>query len=277
MSLSSAEGIGVAESLGLQRVVLARELSLRRNPPDSQPDAAGPGGLRPRRAVHRRVGPVHGQPRPGRPQRQPRPVCPSLPAAVPIDLRRPPDGPGPAEVSAQSAGPGRLRPAAGTAGRRRGCLQDRGAAQVGRVCGRMSPGITARRSTPPARAAAPRVHAAADGRTGGLLLPRLLAPAGWKAATTRPWSPEKARPSRVSVWACFAASRRDARGSSWPRPSSAATASSSRATARMTFGRAAASTACFARAGRWTGRLPTGWWNSPSAAATSNSINCGPA
>ena len=53
-------------------------------------------------------GPVPDQRIARRPQRQPRPVCPGLPAAVRPHLRRPRRRSGRAEVPAQPAGPGRL-------------------------------------------------------------------------------------------------------------------------------------------------------------------------
>ena len=82
MSITSAEGAAMARRLGIRRVVLARELSiddLRRIRPQTELEI---GGLRPRRAVHELFGPVQRQLRHGRPQRQPRPVRPAMPAAL---------------------------------------------------------------------------------------------------------------------------------------------------------------------------------------------------
>ena len=107
-----------------------------RNPADSPANAAGHRGLRPRRVVHCLLRAVHGEFRPRRAQRQPRPVCPAVPTALRVDPRRPPRGPRPATLPPQPPRPRRLRPAAGAFGGGRGRVEDRGAAEVGRVCRR---------------------------------------------------------------------------------------------------------------------------------------------
>ena len=186
-------------------------------------------------------------------------------------------GPRRPEVSAQPAGPGRLRPAAGTAGRGRGRPEDRGAAEVGRVCGRASRGIIARRST---RACAGRPRASSRrSRSPNWKSPSPAASrtAGWKAATTRPWCPAKARPSGASTWAWSAASAaarggRAGRG----RPTRRRRRLRGRP-ARMTPGRAAASTESFARASSSTSRSPSGLVELTFGRGDIDWINCGPA
>ena len=75
MTLTSAECIRAAEELGIERVVLARELSIDEIRTIQQPDDRRAGGVRPRRVVRRLFGPVPDERIAGRPQRESRPVC----------------------------------------------------------------------------------------------------------------------------------------------------------------------------------------------------------
>ena len=69
--------------------MLARELSIDEIRKIRERDDDAAGGVRPRRAVRGLLGPVPDERIARRPQRQPRPVCPGLPAAVRAGLRRP--------------------------------------------------------------------------------------------------------------------------------------------------------------------------------------------
>ena len=148
MTLTSSQTIAAAPELGVERVVLARECSIdeiRRIRRECD-DAAG--SFRPRRAVRRLLRPVPDQRIARRPQRQSRPMCASLPVAVRPGLRRPRCRSGRAKISAQPAGPGRLRPDPAAHRRRRLQLQNRRPAEDARVRRQHRRGTTGRRSTP---------------------------------------------------------------------------------------------------------------------------------
>ena len=72
----------VREQLGVERVVLARELSVDEIAQARTDSLDAAGGVRARGAVRRLFGPVPDQRIAGRTQRQPRPVCPGLPPAL---------------------------------------------------------------------------------------------------------------------------------------------------------------------------------------------------
>ena len=82
MTLTSAETIAAAQELGVERVVLARELSLDEIRRDSRRDDHAAGGVRSRSAVRGLFRAMSDQRIAGRPQRQSRPVCPGVPTAV---------------------------------------------------------------------------------------------------------------------------------------------------------------------------------------------------
>ena len=88
MSITSADGVRLAQSLGVSRVTLARELSLAEVRAIREADRLRAGDLRPRRAVRRVLGPVLLVRGVGRPQRQSRAVRAGLPPAVRNDRGR---------------------------------------------------------------------------------------------------------------------------------------------------------------------------------------------
>ena len=112
MTFTSAECLAVVESLGFDRVVLPRELSIREIAKIHAQNAYRTGGLRPRGPLRGLLRAVPHQRVARRTLGQSRPVCPGLPHALRAGLRRPDVGPGPAKIPAQPAGPGGLRPVA---------------------------------------------------------------------------------------------------------------------------------------------------------------------
>ena len=82
MSVTSADGVRLAQSFGVSRVTLARELSLAEIRAIRARDRLRTGDLRPRRAVRGVLRPVLLVGSLGRPQRQSRPVRAGLPPAV---------------------------------------------------------------------------------------------------------------------------------------------------------------------------------------------------
>ena len=88
MTLTEPRGIAFVRNLGVERVVLARELSLDDIRKVTAADRDAGGGLRPRRALRRLLRAVPDQRGARRPQRQPRPVCPGVPAALRDDRGR---------------------------------------------------------------------------------------------------------------------------------------------------------------------------------------------
>ena len=247
MSLASGEAIHAARVAGDFAGRAGPGTVPGRNPADSPRNALGHRGLRPRRVVPCGLRAVHGELRPRRTERQPRPLCPALPPPVPVDPRRPPGGPWPAAISPQPARPGRLRPAAGDSGGGRGCVEDRGAAEVGRVRGRRDAALPHGARCGDCRQACP-IRAGGDRRVGGRLFPRLLATAGWTAAIPGAESPAKARPTAAFVSAASARSAVAASPSSWPRRVREATAWSFEARRAINPRRAAASGESFATA-----------------------------
>ena len=246
--------------LGIERVVLARELSLREIRADRGGDADAAGGVRPRRAVRRLQRPVPHERVARRPQRQPRPVRPGVPARLRADLRRRGPRPRRREVPAQPAGSRGDRARAGARRGRRRVAQDRRPAQDAGVRGGDRRATTARRST--RRCAASRCALAADdaARDGADVLARPVARLARRATTTS----GSCRACRARSAACCvgrgarraaAIGCRSSSTSRWPR----ATASCSRATAPAATKPAAACTRCFASgeppSGREQGRV----------------------
>jgi U32 family peptidase len=86
MTLTSAESIRVAERLGVQRVVLARELSVQEIRKIRPLTALPLEGLRPWRLVRRLLGPMPDQRIARRAQCQSRPMCAGVPVALRVDL-----------------------------------------------------------------------------------------------------------------------------------------------------------------------------------------------
>ena len=159
-------------------------------------------------------------------------------------------GPGRDEVPAQPAGPGSLRPAARAFGRRRLALEDRGAAEDGRLRGQHHPPLPHGDRDGAGRPAG-RVRAAAGRGDGSLFLPRLFPRL---AGGLRPQGPG-ARPllEQAGRAGGRGAGRgpRPGRGRAVPPARAAATAWSSTATAAKTPRRADASTKSSSRAARW--------------------------
>ncbi len=134
MTLSSAECIREVESLGVRRVVLPRELSIQeiaaiRRQTGVELEAFVHGAL-----CISYSGPMSGQPLLGRTQRQSRPMRPALPPALRTDLRR-------SAIAMTGNKKYLLSPhdlaaydrLAGTDGRRGFRVEDRRAAEAGRV------------------------------------------------------------------------------------------------------------------------------------------------
>ncbi len=88
MSITSAEGIALAQRFGVSRVVMARELSLADVRTIRGADRLRTRDVRPRRALRLLLGPVFLVGSVGRAQRQPRPVRAGLSAALRDDRRR---------------------------------------------------------------------------------------------------------------------------------------------------------------------------------------------
>ena len=85
MSVTSADGVRLAQSFGVSRVTLARELVARRGARHPRRDRLRAGNFRPRRAVRGVLRAVLFLGSLGRPQRQSRPVRAGLPAALRAD------------------------------------------------------------------------------------------------------------------------------------------------------------------------------------------------
>jgi hypothetical protein len=178
---------GGRAELGVQRVVLARELSIDEIRKIRPHTASAAGGVRPRRFVRRLLGPMPDQRIARRAERQPRPMCAGLPVAVRVDLRRPGRGFGPGrQVPAQSAGSGRVRVAARVAGCGSHVVQDRRPLENARVRGQHHAALP--RALDAALAGRPVEVSPRDVEEMELSFSRGFSPAGSRAAITSSWS-----------------------------------------------------------------------------------------